>query len=109
MKLVLLLAFIFLAAAPSFATLAAHRVPTAANITVSTPASTPVAISLSQGSSGRPTSARIIGSVVGGSVKLNGLIAVFTPAGGCLKGTFTYALSNRRGESNPAIVTVIID
>ena len=84
--------------------------PTAANITVSTAINTPISINLSQGSSGGPTSATVIGAVTGGTeTKTGALTVTFTPGlGFCGTGGFNFDLSNAYGTSNEAHVSISV-
>lgn len=84
--------------------------PTASNEKATTPANTAVAIDLTAGASGGPTSAALVGTPLGGTVSIKGTTATFTPTASCNTATpcsFQFTLSNAAGQvSNTAIATI---
>jgi hypothetical protein len=84
--------------------------PVAVNESVTTTANTPVAIDLTAGASGKPTSAALVGTPVGGAVAgFPATTVTFTPTKDFTgAASFQFTLANASGTSNTATATITV-
>ena len=84
--------------------------PVAVNETATTNANTPVTIDLTAGASGKPTSAALVGTPIGGTVSgFPATKVTFTPNKDFTgKASFQFTLANTKGKSNTATATITV-
>ncbi|MGH6840194.1 MAG: CARDB domain-containing protein, partial [Methylocella sp.] len=84
--------------------------PVAVDETATTPAGVPVPIDLTAGATGKPTSAALVGTPVGGKVTgFPATTVTFTPTTGFTgAASFQFMLANAFGKSNTATTTITV-